>query len=190
MHSSLPLLALSLLGALVLPATGLAQQSTETKRVEPDTIGTVADVFAVVSASPAATRVVSAEKAPTAPEPTPAPVIPAPAPTVAEPVVVVVKPAVKILAGNVVDEWGNPLMGATITIVGDKMQSVSTNSEGNYMLPTTAKAPVIQVSFAGYQDAERIARGPADLLFKLDPISDYKRDLKKRSKAATKAWKN
>ncbi|AHJ97221.1 hypothetical protein Hsw_1626 [Hymenobacter swuensis DY53] len=99
------------------------------------------------------------------------------------------KPVKKTLAGNVVDEWGNPLMGATVMVLGDQLHSVSTNSAGDYLLPTTGAAPVVRVSFAGYQDAERVARGPADLLFKLEPIEDYKRNLKKRSKAATKAWK-
>lgn len=96
----------------------------------------------------------------------------------------------RMLAGNVVDEWGKPLQGATVMVLGDKMHSVSTNSEGNFLLPTVVPAPVVQISFAGYQEAERVVRGPADLLFKLDPIEGYKRDLKKRSKAAVKAWKH
>ena len=154
MHSALPLLALSLLGALTLPAQ--AQQPAAAP--EP--------------AAPAAkTTELLAEAVPVA--------LPAEA----------AKPVKKTLVGNVVDEWGNPLMGATVMVVGDQLHSVSTNSAGDYLLPATGTAPVVRVSFAGYQDAERIARGPADLLFKLEPIEDYKRDLKKRSKAATKAWK-
>ncbi|RSK47139.1 carboxypeptidase-like regulatory domain-containing protein [Hymenobacter rigui] len=156
MHSTLPLLALSLLGALVLPAAALAQQTPE-PAAEP---------------APAARPELLAEVLPVS--------------TVRE----VAKPEKKILAGNVVDEWGNPLMGATVMVAGDQLHSVSTNSSGDYLLPVAGPAPVVRVSFAGYQDAECIARGPADLLFKLEPIEGYKRDLKKRSKAAVKAWKH
>ncbi|WP_170170347.1 carboxypeptidase-like regulatory domain-containing protein [Hymenobacter perfusus] len=157
MRSYLPLLALSLLGALALPVPAQAQQTAATP--EP-------------MAPTAKTTELLAEAVP----------VPAPVETTA-------KPVKKTLAGNVVDEWGKPLMGATVMVLGDQLHSVSTNSAGDYLLPTTGAAPVVRVSFAGYQDAERVARGPADLLFKLEPIEDYKRNLKKRSKAATKAWK-
>ncbi|MET4105271.1 carboxypeptidase-like regulatory domain-containing protein [Hymenobacter sp. UYP22] len=101
------------------------------------------------------------------------------------------RPEKKILAGNVVDEWGNALKGATVMVVGDQLHSVSTNSAGDYLLPVTAVAPpLLRVSFAGYQDAERVARGPADLLFKMEPVAGYRKALKKRTKAATKAWKH
>lgn len=156
MYSALPLLALSLLGALALPVPAQAQQTAATP--EP--------VAPAVKATELLAEAVSA---------------PLPVETA--------KPVKKTLAGNVVDEWGNPLMGATVMVLGDQLHSVSTNSAGDYLLPATGAAPVVRVSFAGYQDAERVARGPADLLFKLEPIEDYKRNLKKRSKAATKAWK-
>ena len=160
MRSSLPLLALSLLGALVLPDTSLAQQTSTPE---------------IIASEPASTVVKTTELL--------AEVVPLPQPAEAP------KPVKKMLTGNVVDEWGNPLMGATVMVLGDQLHSVSTNSAGDYLLPATGAAPVVRVSFAGYQDAERVARGPADLLFKLEPIEDYKRNLKKRSKAATKAWK-
>lgn len=156
MHSSLPLLALSLLGALALPVAAQAQQTATTPESTGPTTRTT-ELLAEAVASPQ----------------------PAEAP----------KPVKRTLAGNVVDEWGKPLMGATVMVLGDQLHSVSTNSAGDYLLPATGTAPVVRVSFAGYQDAERVARGPADLLFKLEPIEDYKRNLKKRSKAATKAWK-
>ncbi|WP_185817076.1 carboxypeptidase-like regulatory domain-containing protein [Hymenobacter metallilatus] len=157
MHSTLPLLALSLLGALALPGIALAQQPAEVAAPEPAATPARPDLLAEALPAPAAREAGA--------------------------------PAKRILAGNVVDEWGNPLMGATVMVTGDQLHSVSTNSSGDYLLPVTGPAPVVRVSFAGYQDAERIARGPADLLFKLEPITGYKRDLKKRSKAAVKAWK-
>lgn len=152
MHSTLPLLALSLLGVLVLPPPAAAQQTQEPAAAPKSDM--IAEVL-----------------------PAPAPVSPA-------------RPEKKILAGNVVDEWGNALKGATVMVVGEQLHSVSTNSTGDYLLPVTAVAPLLRVSFAGYQDAERVARGPADLLFKLEPVAGYRKDLKKRTKAATKAWKH
>lgn len=152
MDSALPLLALSLLGALTIPSTAVAQHLPD---ATPDALAKA------VQLPPAQPQSAALGKA------TP-----------------------RTLTGNVVDEWGKPLMGATVVVLGEKERSVSTNSEGNYLLPTTAVTPVIQVSFAGYQDAERAVHGPADLLFKLEPVAGYKRDLKKRSKAATKAWKH
>ncbi|MFD2787587.1 carboxypeptidase regulatory-like domain-containing protein [Hymenobacter rubripertinctus] len=160
MHSSLPLLALTLLGALTLPGVAVAQQAVS-ETAPPDS----------ASLAPPHSELV-AEVLPPTSRPVAAGLL-----------------AVKMLAGNVVDEWGNPLRGATVMVLGDQLHSVSTNSTGDYLLPAPGAAPVIRVSFAGYQDAERIARGPADLLFKLDPVQDYKRDLKKRTKAAAKAWK-
>ncbi|GAB2780836.1 hypothetical protein HNQ93_001304 [Hymenobacter luteus] len=152
MDSALPLLALSLLGALTIPPPAVAQRL-------PD--ATPEALAKAVQLPPAPPQSGTSGK-----------------------------PSSRTLTGSVVDEWGKPLMGATVMVVGEKEHSVSTNSEGNYLLPTTAATPVIQVSFAGYQSAERVVRGPADLLFKLEPVQGYKRDLKKRSKAATKAWKH
>jgi Carboxypeptidase regulatory-like domain len=149
MHSTLPLLALSLLGALALPTAAAAQQPTDAATADAANPPLLAD------ARPQAAS----------------------------------KPEKKLLAGNVVDEWGNALKGATVMIVGDHVHSVSTNAAGDYLLPVTAAAPVIRVSFAGYEDAERVARGPADLLFKLEPIAGYRKNLKKRTKAAAKVWK-
>ncbi|MCA8829771.1 carboxypeptidase-like regulatory domain-containing protein [Hymenobacter pini] len=150
MHSTLPLVALSLLGALALPTTTVAQQSAEPATADAAKAPLLADARAQ--------SVSRTEK--------------------------------KVLAGNVVDEWGNPLKGATVMIVGDHLHSVSTNSAGDYLLPVGVATPVIRVSFAGYEDAERVARGPADLLFKLEPIKGYRKELKKRTKAATRAWKH
>lgn len=156
MHSTLPLLALTLLGALVLPSGASAQALVPV--ATPD------------SAGPSRSTALLAEVLTSVPA--------------------MAHSSAPVLAGNVVDEWGNPLRGATVQLLGDQLHSVSTNSAGDYLLPAAGPAPIVRVSFAGYHDAERVARGPADLLFKLDPITDYKRDLKKRSKAAKKTWNN
>ena len=149
MHASLPLLALTLLGALTLPGITVAQQ-TEPETTPVDSVATAPEMLAVSvpAARPAA------------------------------------KPMARALVGNVVDEWGNPLVGATVMVVGDQLHSATTNASGDYLLSTTGETPLLRVSFAGYEDAERVAHGPADLLFKLDPIQDYRRDLKKRTKEA------
>ncbi|MBT9394505.1 carboxypeptidase-like regulatory domain-containing protein [Hymenobacter sp. NST-14] len=152
MHSALPLLALSLLGALVLPAPVTAQQAApEAAPVDSLNPATSPDMLAVSVPGPAAAAS---------------------------------QPAGRTLAGNVVDEWGNPLAGATVAVVGHQLHSVTTNANGDFLVSLGSSAPLLRVSFAGYEDAERVARGPADLLFKLDPIRDYRRDLKKRTKEA------
>ena len=164
MHTSLPLLALTLLGALALPEVTLAQQTaseTALSSAADEPPVSTSDLLAVVV------------------KPTPRTTTRAVAP----------HPVTRALVGNVVNEWGEPLVGATVTVAGDHLHSVTTNAAGDYLLPVADDAPLLRVSFAGYEDAEHIARGPADLLFKLDPIQDYRRDLKKRTKAAAKVWK-
>ena len=75
-----------------------------------------------------------------------------------------------IIKGKVVDEKGNPLIGATIIIKGTQV-GVTTNFEGNFELNITEqKEPVIVVSFIGFENKE----------IKIDEIKEYKIILKEK----------
>jgi hypothetical protein len=58
------------------------------------------------------------------------------------------------------------------------------------MLRSRAAAPLLRVTYAGYEDAELRLTNPQPVTFNLEPINNYKRQLKKQSKAAEKAFYN
>jgi len=94
------------------------------------------------------------------------------------------------VTGSVLSNMGQPLAGASVSVVGEKGGAVSTNSAGAYVLRTSAEKPVIHVSYAGYDEDEQTMLGTEPLTFSLNPIDKYKKQLKKRSKAAQKAWRH
>ena len=96
----------------------------------------------------------------------------------------------KVLTGNVFNDMGEPLAGATVSVVGDKNNSITTNSVGGYVLHTSATSPVLRITYAGYKDLEQTVSTTQPTSFTLEAVANYKRDLKKRSKAAEKAYKN
>lgn len=98
--------------------------------------------------------------------------------------------SVKVLTGNVFNDMGEPLAGATVSVVGDKNNSITTNSVGGYVLHTSATSPVLRITYAGYKDLEQTVSTTQPTSFTLEAVANYKRDLKKRSKAAEKAYKN
>ncbi|WP_324671021.1 carboxypeptidase-like regulatory domain-containing protein [Hymenobacter sp. GOD-10R] len=94
------------------------------------------------------------------------------------------------VTGTVLNNMGQPLAGASVTVVGEKNGAVSTNSAGGFVIRTAAEKPMIHVSYAGYDEDEQQMLGTEPLTFSLNPINKYKKQLKKRSKAAQKAWKH
>lgn len=94
------------------------------------------------------------------------------------------------VTGTVLNNMGQPLAGASVSVVGEKNGAVSTNSAGGYVIRTATEKPVIHVSYAGYEEDEQLMPGTEPLTFSLKPIEKYKKNLKKRSKAAQKAWKH
>lgn len=54
------------------------------------------------------------------------------------------------IKGNVVDEHGEPLIGATVKAVGSKQGTV-TDLDGNYILTVTNECKQIEVSYIGYR---------------------------------------
>jgi hypothetical protein len=96
---------------------------------------------------------------------------------------------IRTLTGAVFNELGEPLAGATVTVVGEKNASIITNSIGGYVLRTNATPPVLRVTYAGYKELEQTVSATQPTSFTLEPVANYKRNLKKRSKAAVKAYK-
>ncbi|SHI85947.1 CarboxypepD_reg-like domain-containing protein [Hymenobacter daecheongensis DSM 21074] len=94
----------------------------------------------------------------------------------------------RLYAGTVLNEKGQPLAGALVSIGPDKDQVAVTNAEGTYMLRSKAAVPMLHVSYAGYEDVELSLASPQPVTFNLAPVPDYKRQLKKQTKAAVKAY--
>ncbi|TGE15443.1 carboxypeptidase-like regulatory domain-containing protein [Hymenobacter elongatus] len=93
----------------------------------------------------------------------------------------------KVLTGYVLNEEGEPLAGATVT--AEKGETITTNADGQYVIQSMAATPVLRVSYAGYQEMQMPINTLHPTTFRLDPIEDYERQLKKRSKAASKAYR-
>jgi hypothetical protein len=93
----------------------------------------------------------------------------------------------KVLTGYVLNEEGEPLAGATV--ISEKGDIITTNADGQFVIQSTAATPVLRVSYAGYQELQMPINTLQPTTFRLDPIEDYERQLKKRSKAATKAYR-
>ncbi|MBC8084178.1 MAG: carboxypeptidase regulatory-like domain-containing protein [Hymenobacter sp.] len=99
---------------------------------------------------------------------------------------------IKDFTGVVVNAEGKPLAGAVVSIASDKSQAsiTTTNADGEYLLHSTASAPLLLVSYAGYVEIQQQATYARPITFQLEPIANYERELKKKSKAAGKAWRN
>ena len=53
--------------------------------------------------------------------------------------------------GSVVDEIGEPMIGATVSVVGQKGAGTVTDLDGNFKLTVTGDASQLQVTYVGYQ---------------------------------------
>ena len=54
------------------------------------------------------------------------------------------------VTGVVVDEFGDPLPGANITVVGNQSLATATNMEGQFTLNNVPKDAILNVRFIGY----------------------------------------
>ncbi len=61
----------------------------------------------------------------------------------------------KKVTGTVVDEFGEPLPGATVRVKGDATIGVTTNNDGAFTLNVPQSAKVLSVSFIGMQPMEQ-----------------------------------
>ncbi|MBT9394504.1 carboxypeptidase-like regulatory domain-containing protein [Hymenobacter sp. NST-14] len=93
--------------------------------------------------------------------------------------------------GNVTDFAGKPVAGATVALADDRKTAVTTNSDGKFLMKSAVAEPRLRISSAGYYDTLLVvtATDKAQLV-QLRTVDRYKRTLKKKYKAANKAWKN
>ena len=62
------------------------------------------------------------------------------------------------ITGQVVDEQGEPLIGATVSVKGTNEKAL-TDLDGNYSILTAQSSPVIVVSYMGFVPQEVAAQG-------------------------------
>ena len=73
------------------------------------------------------------------------------------------------IKGSVVDENGEPVIGANILVKGTTNGTI-TDINGNYSLEVeNAKSTVLQISYIGYNSVEEAVKGRNDISFKLEP---------------------
>lgn len=97
--------------------------------------------------------------------------------------------ATKEFRGTVVDEVGEPLAGAVVSVVAGKNQfsvTTTTNAEGEYVISSSHASPMLLVTYAGYTDVQQTATSAHPITFQLEAISNYDRQLKKQAKSADK----
>lgn len=56
--------------------------------------------------------------------------------------------------GLVVDQEGNPLIGATVIVKGDKRQNTITDLSGEFRLQNLAEGATLQISYIGFRTEE------------------------------------
>lgn len=98
----------------------------------------------------------------------------------------------KDFKGMVVDELGEPLAGAVVSIIAGSNQfsaTTTTNSAGEYAITSTSTSPVLLVTYAGCNDIQQKAVYGHPITFQMEFIDNYERKLKKQTKTAEKAWR-
>lgn len=99
----------------------------------------------------------------------------------------------KDFKGTVVDELGEPLAGAVVSVIAGNNQfstTTTTNAEGEYVINSTSTSPVLLVTYAGCNDIQQKAVYGHPITFQMEFIDNYERKLKKQTKTAEKAWRN
>lgn len=69
------------------------------------------------------------------------------------------------VTGNVTDETGEPLIGASVTVPGTK-NAVTTDIDGNFILKNIAEGATVKVSYIGYTDQEKPAAASMSFVLK------------------------
>mgnify|MGYP003318658846 FL=1 len=77
----------------------------------------------------------------------------------------------KRIVGQVIDENGYPLPGATALIKG-RPNGAITDNEGRFEL-NVSERDVLVVSYLGYIEQEVDVRGKTSLTIKMEPLGDY-----------------
>lgn len=74
------------------------------------------------------------------------------------------------ITGQVLDENGEPLIGATVTVKGTN-KATSTDLDGNYTIEVTGDNPVLSVSYIGYRHEEKAVKGLDKVTLDMRPDS-------------------
>lgn len=74
----------------------------------------------------------------------------------------------RTISGVILDEFGDPLIGASVKIKGTSI-GVATDIDGKYSLETTEENPVIECSYVGYKSTEIKAAGRDKVDFDMKP---------------------
>ena len=73
--------------------------------------------------------------------------------------------------GTVVDEAGEPVIGATVVVVGTQM-GTTTDINGHFALQNIKKESVLQISFIGYETVNFPVNGVSNLTVELKSDSE------------------
>jgi protocatechuate 3,4-dioxygenase beta subunit len=95
----------------------------------------------------------------------------------------------KDFKGVVVDELGEPLAGAVVSIiVGSNLFSTTTTTDakGEYVITSTNTTPVLLVTYAGCNNIQQKAVHGHLINFQMEFIDNYERKLKKQTKTSEK----
>ncbi len=76
------------------------------------------------------------------------------------------------VSGTVVDEQGEPLIGATVTVKGTSV-GVATDTHGHFALQTSAQHPVLTVSYIGYETQEVTVGNRTHVDIRLQPAAGH-----------------
>lgn len=79
--------------------------------------------------------------------------------------------SVQVVKGTIIDEEGEPLIGATVQIKGTKV-AIATDIDGNYELKSPVKNPVLLVSYVGCASQEVATNGRNVVNVTLSPSSE------------------
>ncbi|WP_300301639.1 SusC/RagA family TonB-linked outer membrane protein [uncultured Muribaculum sp.] len=78
---------------------------------------------------------------------------------------------IRKITGQVIDEQGEPLIGATVRIKGTNDVAV-TDMDGNYSITTSVAAPVISIAYVGYTPIEASSGNNDELDVVMKPASE------------------
>ena len=82
----------------------------------------------------------------------------------------------RMVTGRITDENNNPLQGVTVQVKGTKRVTL-TGTDGAFSIPVNTAAPVLQVTYVGYEPAELSPGGAGNIDAKLTPLARQLSDI-------------
>lgn len=81
------------------------------------------------------------------------------------------QPKKKIIKGKIIDENGDPVIGANVW-VKETSVGIATDIDGNYSLNFEGNYPIIMASYLGYKNQEETINGRTEINFQLIPDTE------------------